>query len=94
MVPPVPLMILHAPVPTIGVLAASVTVVIPQVVEPVWSVPAAATVGAALLVSVTSLNELQVPLTIVHRNTAEVPTGTPVIIDMAEFTLVTVAVPL
>ena len=44
-VPPVPLIILHAPVPTVGVLAARVTVVSPQVAAPVWSEPAAAVVG-------------------------------------------------
>jgi hypothetical protein len=44
-VPPVPDMILHAPVPTAGVLAARVTVVRPHVDAPVWSGPALATVG-------------------------------------------------
>ena len=44
-VPPVPLMMLHAPVPTVGVLPARVTMVDPQVEDPVWSAPAAAVVG-------------------------------------------------
>ena len=44
-VPPVPLKILHTPVPTVGVLAAKVTSVSPQVAAPVWSAPAAAVVG-------------------------------------------------
>ena len=43
--PPVPLMILHAPVPTDGVLAARVSVVSPQVADPVWSPLALAVVG-------------------------------------------------
>ncbi len=44
-VPPVPLMILHSPVPTVGVLPARVTEVSPQVAAPVRSEPAAAVVG-------------------------------------------------
>jgi hypothetical protein len=51
-VPPVPLTMLQAPVPTEGVLPARVTVVNPHVDEPVWSVPAAAVVGAAFTVTV------------------------------------------
>jgi len=43
--PPVPDTILHKPVPIEGVLAASVTVVNPQVAVPVWSGPAFAVVG-------------------------------------------------
>ncbi len=53
-VPPLPLIILHAPVPTEGELAARVTCVRPQVDEPVWSGPAAAVVGARFKVIVTS----------------------------------------
>jgi len=49
--PPAPLMMLQAPVPTPGVLAANVTVVSPHVAAPVWSGPAAATVGAGLTVT-------------------------------------------
>jgi len=37
---------------------------------------------------------LQVPLTMVQRNTAGVPVGTPVTVDVSEFGLVIVAVPL
>jgi len=51
-------------------------------------------VGAASLVSVTSSNVLQVPLTMVQRNTAGIPVGTPVTVDASEFGLVIVAVPL
>ena len=40
--PPVPLTTLHAPVPALGVLAARVTWVRPQVAMPVWSGPALA----------------------------------------------------
>ena len=43
--PPVSLIIVHRPVPTVGALAANVAVVNPQVAAPVWSAPAAATVG-------------------------------------------------
>jgi hypothetical protein len=51
-VPPVPLTMLQAPVPFDGALPANVTVVNPQVDEPVWSAPALAVVGVALTVSV------------------------------------------
>ena len=44
-VPPAPLIILHAPVPMVGALAASVTDVNPQVAELVWSAPALEAVG-------------------------------------------------
>jgi len=44
-VPPVPDIILQLPVPIVGVLAASVTVVNPQVNELVWSGPASAVEG-------------------------------------------------
>ena len=49
--PPAPLIILHAPVPTPGALAARVTEVNPQVAALVWSGPAADTVGAAVIVT-------------------------------------------
>ena len=42
-VPPAPLMMLHAPVPVLGVLPARVT----EVPQTVWSVPAAEVVGVA-----------------------------------------------
>jgi hypothetical protein len=53
-VPPVPAVIVQAPVPITGVLAASVVVVNPHVDAPVWSGPAFATVGAWLNVMLTS----------------------------------------
>ena len=62
-VPPVPLMILHAPVPTVGVLAANITDVSPQVAVPVWSVPALAVVGICDTVIVIEAHPaLQFPL--------------------------------
>lgn len=51
-VPPVPLTMLQAPVPTVAALPARVTEVKPQVDDPVWSVPALAVVGVALTVTV------------------------------------------
>ena len=43
--PPVPLTIVHLPVPTVGVFPARVTVVSPQVADSVWFAPALAVVG-------------------------------------------------
>ena len=51
-VPPVPLTMLQAPVPTVGTLPARVTEVNPQVAKPVWSAPAADVVGGAFTVTV------------------------------------------
>lgn len=63
-----PLTILQLPVPTVGMLPASVTVVNPQVAEPVWSGPALAVVGTLLKVIITSSMELvHGLLLIVHR---------------------------
>ena len=69
---------------------------LPVAVEQVGCVmvPIVGSVGVALLVSVTSSYVLQVPLTIVQRNTAGVPVVTPVTVEVAEFMLVIVAVPL
>jgi hypothetical protein len=72
--PPVPLTILHAPVPVTGVLPANVTVVIPQVEIPVWSGPAIAVVGFWL--NVTTISSAVDPhgtLVIVQRNVYVVP---------------------
>ena len=68
--PPDPLTILHDPVPDVAVLPASVVLVRPQSVDPVWSVPAFATVGSWLNVIVTSSVEAeQGELLMVQRNT-------------------------
>jgi hypothetical protein len=50
--PPDPLKILHAPVPVVGVFAAIVTVVNPQVAAPVWFDPALAVVGVPFTTTV------------------------------------------
>ena len=52
--PPVPDMMLQEPVPIVGVFAARVTVVKPQVAASVWSGPAFAADGFRLKVMVTS----------------------------------------
>jgi hypothetical protein len=87
----VPLTTLHAPVPEVAVLPASVKDVLLQLTI---SVPALATVAAASLVSTTSSVEVQVPLVIVHRSVADDPAGTPVTPEVAEEAVVIVAVPL
>ena len=55
--PPRPLIIDQDPVPTTALFAARVTVVVPQVLDPVWSGPALATVGFWWKVIFTSSNE-------------------------------------
>jgi hypothetical protein len=68
-VPPVPLTMLHAPVPTVAALPARVTVVNPQVDVPVWSAPALAVVGAGLkVISTSSVVAVHGLLDIVQRN--------------------------
>ena len=57
MLPPVPLTMLHWPVPTLGVLPARVTCVWPQVAAPVWLGPALAVAELSVKVSATSLVE-------------------------------------
>jgi len=60
-----PVMTVHVPVPTAGVLPASVAVA----AQTVWSGPALAIVGTRSLVTVTvSLEGAQMPLVIVHTN--------------------------
>jgi hypothetical protein len=67
--PPAPLIILHAPVPRAGVLAASVTLVNPQVAAPAWSVPALEVVGGILkVIATSSVDAVQGALEIVHLN--------------------------
>ena len=67
-VPPVPEMIVHKPVPTVGAFPDKVAVVNPQIPEPVWSAPAVATVGFCWKQTTTSSElSLQGELLIVHR---------------------------
>ena len=78
--PPAPLIILHAPVPTVGALAANVTEVNPQVAEVVWSGPATELVGVPLIDILTPLSapstagELLTTL-ILYPEPFEVPDG-------------------
>ena len=61
---------LHDPVPAEGVFPASVVLVSPHIVAPVWSAPAFAVVGPWLKVIVTSSEEaVQGELLMVQRNT-------------------------
>ena len=54
MLPPVPDIIVHNPVPTAGAFPASVVLVNPHIADPVWSDPASAVVGNAVIVTVAS----------------------------------------
>jgi hypothetical protein len=88
----VPLTTLHTPVPTVGTLPAIVNVPLLQLIR---SAPAAAGVGSAVLVIVSSsVDTGQMPLEIVQRNVALVPAGTPVMVVVADVGVVIVAVPL
>jgi hypothetical protein len=58
------------------------------------SVPALAVVGVALFVRITSsVEDVHVPLLIVHLKVAEVPAGTPVTLDVGDTGEVIAAVP-
>ena len=73
-VPPVPLTMLQFPVPTVGALPASVTVVSPQVFISVWSGPAFDAVGIRLNVILTSsVDAAHGAFEIVHLKTYAVP---------------------
>ena len=62
--PPAPLMMLQAPVPTVGVFAAKVT----DVPHTVWSGPALAVVGPAdMVITTSSVEAVQGELLIVQR---------------------------
>jgi hypothetical protein len=89
-VPPAgPEIFVQVPVPTTAVLPA-IVVVAAQIV---WSGPAAATVGAAFIVIVTSsADEVHGALAIVQRITTEAP-AIPVNVEVGELALVIVAVP-
>lgn len=66
----------QTPVPTVGLLADKVATV---TLHKLWSVPALEVVGNALTVTViSSVDELQEPLLIVHLNTVLPPTVKPV----------------
>jgi hypothetical protein len=69
----VPETIVHAPVPTVAVLAAIVNSATSQCD---WAGPAAAVVGVAELVSTTSSDVIQVPLVMVHLSVAVLPAAT------------------
>src|SRR5688572_11850303 len=89
-----PLTMLQAPVPTVAVLADIVKVLTLHC--SMLAGPALATVVGAVLVSVTSdcVVAQDAPLVIVHRSTALVPEGTPVMVVVGEVPLVITAVPL
>ena len=84
-----PLTTLHKPVPTAGVLAAMVNVVLLQLNI---AAPASAVDGGAKLVSTTLSTEVQAPLVIVHARVAAEPAGTPVTPEVLELGVVIVAV--
>lgn len=86
-----PLTTLQAPVPTVGVFAAMVNVVLLQLNI---AAPALAVVGFAKFVRTTLSTEVQAPLVMVQARVAEVPTGTPVTPEVLELGVVMVAVPL
>ena len=86
---PVPAVTVHNPVPTVGVLPASVAAGL----QIVWSIPAVAVVGSwSTLMVIVSVLAIQVPLLMVHTNvfTPVVKPVTPLVGDVGA---VTVAVP-
>ena len=86
---PVPAVTVHAPVPTVGALAAKVAVA----EHIVWSGPALDTVGNwSTLMVIASVLGGQVPLVIVHTNVFT-PVVKPVTPDVGLVGVVTVAVP-
>ena len=87
---PVPLISVHVPLPTVGVLPAKVVLS----AQMVWFVPASAGVGSSSLVIVTSSKEGgHTPLVIVHLNTLA-PSPSPVTPLVGEPGVVMVPVPL
>jgi hypothetical protein len=87
----IPATTVHVPLPTPGVLPASVVVV---TLHNVWSAPAAARLaGAAILMTTSSIEAAQGALLIVHLNVTEAPTVNPVTVEIGEPGAVIVAVP-
>src|SRR5690606_17925487 len=86
-----PLTSSQTPVPIAGLLPAMVNV---PSLEFSWSGPATDAGGGAWLVRIISSKlSAHTPLSIVHRNVADVPAGTPVIVVVGELGFVIVAVP-
>src|SRR5688500_3164808 len=83
-----PASIVHTPVPGAAALAASVKV---DVLQSVWSAPAAATGGVWLLVSTTSSKLVQAPLLIVHLNVTLFPVIRPVTVLVGDVSVVILA---
>jgi hypothetical protein len=72
--PPVPLTMVHAPLPTIGLLAANV----PEVPQKELSTPAFAVVGVSLFDKTTSSVLVQAPLVMDQRRVTDCPRVNPV----------------
>jgi hypothetical protein len=87
----VPLIIVHTPVPTVGVLPA---IVKKPLLHWAMSDPAFAVVGKALLVNNTSSVDEHAPLVIVQRKVAVVPAAKPVTVVVGEEDDVIVTEPL
>ena len=88
---PLPLTILHAPVPVVGVLAVTVALV---TLHRFWSDPAAAVVGKGEIIIITSsVLALHAPLPIVHLKLVVVPTVIPVTVVLGLVGVVIVQVP-
>jgi hypothetical protein len=88
----VPLTTLHKPVPVAGVFPVTVKELL---LHCSCALPASGAVGCASLVNTTSsVDTGQLPLAIVQRRVALVPSGTPVTPDVEEDAVVMFAVPL
>jgi phosphohistidine swiveling domain-containing protein len=86
----VPLKIVQSPVPGLGLFPANVN---DPLLHWAWLLPALEVTGASL-VKDTFEFALHVPLVTVHFNTAVLPAGTPVTVDVFDVGLVMLAVPL
>lgn len=86
-----PLRMLHAPVPTPGVFA---DIAVAVTLQSSWSGPASAVVPVwSTVITTSSLAEMQLPLEMVHLNTALVPGTNPVMAVVGLAGVVMVAVP-